>query len=105
LKKSVIPHDQLMPFLFAVCLYLLVMDLDKHAVLEIDEEYTGKDKIIGNALVKLLGGKWRGEVRFKRIGKGSSAHKLAWDTHRSSLKKRSVRKLKLDEILKFFAGK
>jgi hypothetical protein len=52
LKRTIIPHDRLMPYLFAVCIFLLVRDLDKRVVLEIDEEYTRKDDIVSETLSK-----------------------------------------------------
>ncbi|OGC92369.1 hypothetical protein A3D85_00295 [Candidatus Amesbacteria bacterium RIFCSPHIGHO2_02_FULL_47_9] len=105
LKRTIIPHDQLMPLLFAVVVSLLVKGLNRQMILEIDEEYTGKNKFIEQALIKMLGARWEGEVRFRLIGKESPAHKLAWEVHRSDLKKRGVRKLKLEEIMKYFVGK
>ena len=94
-----------MPLLFAVVVSLLVKGLNRQMILEIDEEYTGKNKFIEQALIKMLGVRWEGEVRFRLIGKESPAHKLAWEVHRSDLKKRGVRKLKLEEIMKYFVGK
>ena len=70
----------------------------------IDEEYTGKNNIIEQALAKLLNlrfkDKWNGNIRFKLIGKLSPAHKLAWKWHRLK-QKGGLRRLKEEEILKW----
>ncbi len=104
LKKSVVSRDQLMPLLFAVTIYALVKDLPTSVVLEIDEEYTGKEKIISSSLTRLLGSRWNGQIRFRRIGKQSPAHKLAWGVHESQVKKRKIQKLDHKQILGIFFG-
>lgn len=105
LKQSFIPPDMTKPTVFAVCVFLLIKDLQNGVVLEIDEEYTGKERVITSVLEKLLQRRWKnkwcGEIRFRRIGKGSPAHDLAWTAHRSP-RKYNLRKLSLEEILKFF---
>lgn len=105
LKRSVIPHDQIKPLVFAICVYLLVKDVSEKVILEIDEEYTGKEAIISEVLGKLLkkrwSVKWKGEIEFKLIGKESPAHLLAWNAHRFP-KKYVLRKVGLEEVLKLF---
>ena len=94
-KKSAIPNDQMMPMLFAACIYLLIQKLDKQTVLIIDEEYTGKERIIKSTLEKLMGNKWEGDIRFVRVGKSSPAHHLAWTIHRHKLNRSKVKKFAL----------
>ena len=70
----------------------------------VDEEYTGKEDIIGESLRKLLVDKsrvkWQGQIRFKQIGKMSFAHKLAWKIHRAKKRPTDVKKILEDDILK-----
>lgn len=108
LNRSVIPHDQIKPLVFAVCVYLLVKDVSENVILEIDEEYTGKETLISEVLGKLLKkrwkDRWKGEIGFKLIGKESPAHLLAWDAHRFP-KRYLIVKIKLRDILEFFTIK
>lgn len=105
LKQSLILPNLIKPTVFAICVFLLIENLPSGTVLEIDEEYTGKDLVITSILEKLLQrrwkNKWRGEIRFRRIGKSSPAHELAWTAHRFP-RKYPLRKLNLKEVLKFF---
>ena len=94
-----------MPLLFSVCIYLLVKNLNRQSILVIDEEYTGKEKIIEAALKKLLGAKWEGSIRFERIGKSSPAHELAWTVHRSKLKRKEALRLNFSDVDKLLFGK
>ena len=52
-------------------------ELGADAIMRIDEEYTGKEEVIKEVLEKLLlrklGSKWVGSIRFGRIGKESEA--------------------------------
>lgn len=101
LRKTLIPTSDLRAILFAILTYILVEKLPKDIVLKIDEEYTGKERVIAETLEKLLVRKltknWRGKIRFEQIGKHSPAHRLAWSIHRQKNKQR-VRGIKLEEI-------
>lgn len=93
--------------LFAIVVFILVQNLPPNTVFVIDEEYTGKDKQISEKLEKLLiqkyGIKWRGEVRFKRIGKHSRAHYYAWEIHNRNQKLVKLAKLVEEaKILRFY---
>jgi len=104
LRKSLIPRKDLVSILFAVLIFVLLEDLDDlPGVLIIDEEYTGKNKIIEESLRKLLADKsrkrWQGQIRFKQVGKLSSAHKLAWKVHRAKKRPIDVKKILEDDIL------
>lgn len=98
--------NDIIPLVFAVAVFLLIDVSHINTVIIIDEEYTGKDALIAQALTKLLnrkfGNKWRGSIRFSRIGKRSSAHRLAWELHRKKRKQSKLRHLTEQEILKLF---
>lgn len=88
LRKSLVPKKDLIAVAFTVLVFLLLCELKYlPSTIVIDEEYTGKDNVIREALEKLLnkktGGKWKGKINFRRIGKSSPAHKLCWMIHRS----------------------
>ncbi len=106
LRKSLIPRKDLVPIIFAVLVFLLLDRLETipNTVI-IDEEYTGKDKIIEEALRKLFVNKlradWQGHIRFKQVGKLSPAHALAWKTHRAKKRPISVKKILEEEVLRF----
>lgn len=105
LRKSLIPRKDLVPILFAVLVFILLDTIDTLPdTIIIDEEYTGKDDIIGESLRKLLVGKsqtkWQGQIRFKQVGKLSPAHKLAWKVHRAKKKPDFVRKILENNVLK-----
>ena len=59
----------------------------------IDEEYTGKERVVEKALVTLL------QTKFKQIGKLSPAHRLCWSVHRNKRLQHRIQKVKLNEIL------
>lgn len=100
-RKTLIPTKDSLAIFFAILIYVLIEKLSKETLLKIDEEYTGKDKIISETLEKLLGRNsaraWKGRIRFTRIGKHSPAHKLCWTIHRSK-NRQKVRTIKLEEI-------
>ena len=104
LRRSLVPEKEVEAIWFAVVIFLLVKDLPQTATLVIDQEYTGKEKIVEQSLTKLLqqqsSGRWRGSIRFQRIGKHSPAHRLAWRARRG-LSNIEVTKLSEDEVLKF----
>jgi hypothetical protein len=101
LRKTLIPSVDLWAVFFAMVIHLLIDRLPPDVVLVIDEEYTGKDKIIAETLSKLLakkyGNRWRGSIRFSQIGKHSRAHKLSWGIHRMKNRQR-MRIIKEEEI-------
>jgi hypothetical protein len=104
LRKSIIPHKNLLPIWFSIVIFILLENISPHAVLVIDEEYTGNEALIKETLTKLFDKKfkkgWKGSIRFKNIGKSSPAHQLAWGLHR---KKRGlkVRKITYKEIMRY----
>ena len=104
LRKSLIPRKDLVPILFAVLVFILLDNSDTLPnTIIIDEEYTGKESIIGESLRKLLvvksRTKWQGQIRFKQVGKLSPAHKLAWKVHRAKKRPIDVKKILEDDIL------
>lgn len=104
LRKSLIPRKDLLPILFAVLVFILLDTLDSLPnTIIIDEEYTGKDRIIEESLTKLLVDrrrtKWQGQMWFKQVGKLSPAHKLAWKIHRTKKKPMFVKKILEDDVL------
>lgn len=84
-KQSFIPSKDLPAALFAVFIFILIKD-SRVSILKIDEEYTGKNSVIGETLQKLFilhRVKSVPEIRFARIGKRSRAHILAWRVHKT----------------------
>lgn len=105
LRKSLIPRKDLVPILFSILIFILLDSKDTMPnTIIIDEEYTGKEDIIGESLRKLLAGKskvkWQGQIRFKQVGKLSPAHKLAWKVHRAKKKPDFVKKILEENLLK-----
>ncbi|MFQ6057452.1 MAG: hypothetical protein ACE5MB_01050 [Anaerolineae bacterium] len=77
--------------LFAVGLFLLLKDhLADLGQVVIDIEYTGRESDIKGMLLELIRciePDYPAErITFRRIGKKSSAHNLAWETHRGKRK-------------------
>lgn len=77
--------------LFAVGLFLLLKDhLADLGQIIIDTEYTGRESEIKGMLLELtrcIKPDYPAErITFQRIGKRSSAHNLAWETHRGRRK-------------------
>lgn len=99
LRGSKVPRNVLYPWIFSILIFLALKQLKTFPnTLIIDEEYTGKDKIIKDSLLKLtlkIKPKWNGEIRFKQVGKLSPSHKLAWSVHNKTSK---VKFLKTNEI-------
>lgn len=85
LRQIKLFRDILYPNIFAVLIFMAMKHLKKlPEIMYIDEEYTGKDKLIHYKLMMLIRKfkpKWNGSIRFKRVGKQSPAHKLAWLVH------------------------
>ena len=106
LRKTLKNKADLWPLVFAFVIFHLVAELAPDIVLRIDEEYTGKDRMITDKLSQLLDRRfpngWRGSIRFGRIGKNSPAHRLAWQVHRLKNRQR-VRTLSAEEILRWWA--
>ena len=104
-KKKAYPTKELVPIVFAICVYLLVRNLSKYSVLEIDEEYSGYEELIRKSLKKLLDnkfeGQWEDSIRFVRIGKVSPAHLLCWSVHRMKRRPESYKKIAFEDIVKF----
>lgn len=104
LRKTLIPHRHLWTIMFAIAIFTMIEKLDSNVILVIDEEYTGKEEILSETLIKLLQrrfkDKWNGDVRFSRIGKSSGAHKLAWEVHHQKNKQR-VKEVTVEEIVRW----
>ncbi len=90
LRGSIIPRNDLYPIIFSILIYLLLIKLKKiPSRIIIDEEYSGKEKLIETTIIKLLDRKsikWSGGILFKQIGKESIAHDVAWATHSKNKK-------------------
>lgn len=106
LRKSLIPRNDLYPIIFSIMIYLLLLKLNKvPSKIIIDEEYSGKERLIENTIRKLFKIKhinWDGIIIFKQIGKESIAHDVAWATH-SKTKKNKYKSFTISdsEILKY----
>lgn len=104
-RKTLVSSRTLPSLVFSTCLFMLVSELNEPITLVIDEEYSGKEKVIKKTLDRLafkFPKKYlKITVRFDRIGKLSPAHRLAWKVHRSKNRQR-YRKLKEEEILVLF---
>lgn len=105
LRGSLIPRNDLYPIIFSILIYMVLIKLkNMPSKIVIDEEYSGKGKLIENTIRKLLdrkSTKWNGDILFKQIGKGSIAHDVAWATH-SKIKKNKYKSFSTtdSEILK-----
>lgn len=90
LRKTKIPRNILYPQIFTILIYLAMNQLKSFPnMLFVDEEYTGKNKLIKDFLLKLIKKtkpKWSGDIRFKLVGKLSPSHKLAWSIHNKTSK-------------------
>ena len=106
LRKGLNRRADLWPTVFSCVIFSLVSDLAPDTVIQIDEEYSGKNKLIAGKLEALLidrfGERWQGSIRFVRIGKHSNAHRLAWQVHRARNKQR-VKVLTEEDILPLIA--
>lgn len=89
--------------LFAACVYLLIQDhLSELTEITIDLEYPGHEQEIVWMLLNILKrreqlSKRRLRIKVKRIGKKSSAHKVAWETLRK--KRQPAKRLTASEII------
>jgi hypothetical protein len=103
-RKSLFSEKDILVVLFSILIFLLICDQPNGISFIIDEEYTGKEKIIEKALTRLLQekfrNKWSGNLIFKQIGKKSPAHKLCWSIHRNKKLQKYIRKITLEEIVK-----
>lgn len=106
LRKTLIPRNDLYPIIFSIMIFYLLLKINKlSGRIIIDEEYTGKEKIIEDTIKKLFkisSKKLNNNIIFKRIGKHSTAHDVAWATH-SKIKKNKYKFFKITEaeILKY----
>lgn len=105
LRKSIVPRADLIPILFGVVIYVLISKLSKiSGNIVIDEEYTGKERIIKETIDKIVSGakiKKNLDIVFGRVGKHSPAHKLCWKVHKDKNKKAAF-VLKSGDILKYW---
>ncbi len=103
IRRILIPRDEIGAVLFAVLIFIMIKDLPGNVTLMIDEEYTGKNRIIQEILLRLLERKfksWNGNIEFGNIGKHSPAHLLAWKLHKKR-KGLEIRKISEKEVLGF----
>lgn len=104
IRRSLFSEKDVLAILFSILIFILIKELPNGLSFIIDEEYTGKEKIIENALIKLFQkkfkNKWKGNIIFKQIGKKSPAHKLCWSIHRNKRLQTKIRKITLEEILR-----
>ena len=104
LRHSIIPKKDRLAVIFAVMVFLLLRTLKKlPLVIVVDEEYTGKDRLVCETLEKLLlrhtKGKWRGVIRIGRVGKHSPAHLLAWTGHKKGKTRKDSIKVTAADIM------
>ncbi|MFQ5795255.1 MAG: hypothetical protein ACE5JP_09425 [Candidatus Bipolaricaulia bacterium] len=88
--------------LFAVCIYLLIKDhLSELQEVRIDREYPGHEEEIKWILLNMMKSHpphpGQLNIEFVSLGKGSSAHKIAWRTFRKELKPNKI--LTAQEVL------
>lgn len=94
LRTSLIPRKDLYPIIFTIVTFIVLIELKPFPdVIIVDEEYTGKDTIIKETLLKLIlqnvNKNWKGSIRFKQVGKQSPAHRVAWLHHKQKRTKNS----------------
>lgn len=104
-RKSLFSEKDILAILFSILVFILIKEMPNGVSYIIDEEYTGKERVIERALVTLLQNKfkqkWNGNIIFKQIGKLSPAHRLCWSIHRDKRLQHQTQKIKLNEILKY----
>ncbi|KKP38614.1 MAG: hypothetical protein UR29_C0013G0024 [Candidatus Woesebacteria bacterium GW2011_GWC2_33_12] len=90
---------------FSTLIFILLIKFGKNlSKVDIDEEYSNKDKFIKETISKLFATsniKNKPEISFTRIGKLSAAHKLCWSIHRKKLKNKAV-VITCEDILKLW---
>lgn len=104
LRRSIVSKSDHFAIIFAVMVFLVLRMLKKiPSTIIIDNEYTGKDRIVCDVLEKLLllqsKGRWHGIIRVGQIGKHSPAHVLAWSLHRKRKKRQGSKKVTASDIL------
>lgn len=103
IRKSLFSEKDILTILFSILIFILIKEMPNGVSYIIDEEYTGKERVIERALSTLLQNKfkkkWSGNIIFKQIGKLSPAHRLCWSIHRNKKLQHYIRKIKLEEIL------
>lgn len=94
LRTTLVNRSDLIVSMFSSFVYILIIKFGKKiSKIEIDEEYTGREKLIIETVNKLF---IRNKVKrnmvisFTRVGKSSPAHKLAWNIHRKKLKNKAL---------------
>lgn len=101
LRKSLIPRNNLYPIIFSIMIYLLLLEYKKPlSKIIIDEEYSGKERLIELTIKKLFESKNTNSsynIVFKQIGKHSPAHDVAWATH-SKIKKNKYKSFNITEV-------
>jgi hypothetical protein len=102
LRRTLIPQNDLYPIFFAILVFILIYKFKSDISVKIDEEYTGKERIILETLEKLRKrkSKWRGNILFGQIGKHSLAHTAAWRVHNMK-QKGTYKRISEAEILHF----
>jgi hypothetical protein len=89
LRKSIVVRKDLIHVIFASMIFLLVKDYKDLTILIIDEEYTGKEKVIDETLSKLylkLKNIRKPIFMFAQIGKSSPAHAAALKVYKKKTK-------------------
>lgn len=87
-------------FVFCAGIAELLKLISKNEIVIIDEEYTGKESIIKNILIEMLGDKLP-QIRFGRIGKKSMAHHRAHGVATQKIRRSSnVIMISSEEILR-----
>lgn len=103
IRKSLFSEKDILAILFSILIFILIKEMPNGISYIIDEEYTGKERVIERALSTLLQSKfkkkWNGNIIFKQIGKLSPAHRLCWSVHRNKRLQHRIQKIKLEEIL------
>lgn len=106
-RTSFIEAKDLPAVIFGVLVFHLIQGNKLHT-LKIDEEYAGKNALIEETVKKLFfqnRNKNIPTIRFVRIGKLSTAHKLAWSTHRAKGRGKNIKRVLEKNILGYIGWK
>ncbi len=105
IKLYKIRYKDIVYRLFAICVFYCIRDyLDKIQIIVIDEEYQGRERDIKKHLLRFI---WKhrpnfdkDKIRFERIGKKSTAHRLAYQTFIGKLSPNKVLNRKdIDQLM------
>ncbi len=105
LRKTIVARSDLIQTVFATMIFILIIKFSKNITkLEIDEEYSNRDKFIKETIYKLFAISKiinKPQIFFVRVGKHSPSHKLAWSIHRRKDKSKAL-VLKYEDIIKYW---